>query len=167
MCAIAELLAFHVQPGREISFSNIVSAMWSLGITSLFSIISSHKIEAKARRNFAIANDFWRNKAQKKEYLEAQYSSRCGGSFCFRLKDSAVAAEYSKFEEEAHSKYVLSKIASTIFICIVGSIATQDANILFGENRHARWRCGTGGPPSSTTRSRCASWPPTMPYFLQ
>jgi hypothetical protein len=122
VCAIAELIALHVQPGREISFSNIVSAMWSLGITSLFSIISSHKIEAKARRNFAIANDFWRNKAQKKEYLEAQYSSRCGGSFCFRLKDSAVAAEYSKFEEEAHSKYVLSKIASTIFICIVGSI---------------------------------------------
>jgi hypothetical protein len=122
ICAAAELVALHVQPGRALSFGNVVSAMWSLGITTLFSIISSHKIEAKARRNFAIANDFWRKKVNKKKYLESQYSTRCAGEFCYCLKDSSTALEYGKFEEASHSKYVLSKIASTILICVVGSI---------------------------------------------
>ena len=121
--ALFELVALHIQPGRVLTVLNVIRALWSLGITTAFSIYSSYQLELQARRNFAIGNDDWRDKRKQKLFFQSKHKTCCGRSFCLLISDPVLARKYWIFEQGRHAAYTMKKGLSTIFISVIGVVS--------------------------------------------
>ncbi len=102
---------------------NVLRALWSLGITTAFSIYSSYQLELQARRNFAIANDDWRDKQKQKLFFQSKHKTCCGRSFCLLISDPVLARKYWIFEQGRHAAYSMKKGLSTLLISVIGVVS--------------------------------------------